>query len=277
MARTETLQLVQDRWAALCGLDKDNIIADDAAAFLLFAAIAIDEAWQRAEWTFVTKITAHITDSLDFIDLSSNTEISEVLRAYDKNPNTSTSATELEQIPVEDDVNDGVYVKDASTVVEVSVSGLVSTGTTATATTAVAHNLNVGDSTIIAGANESDYNGTFVVVTVADTTTFTYTMLADPVDTATGTITSTKATVYLYSRIRETVFTSLSDTIPFKLGKYVSLRASADFLRSEGQENKANARLSIAENALLNEIDRLERQQQHQPLQRIGSRIVGIK
>jgi len=36
MARTETVQLVRDRWAALCGLDKDNIISADADVFYEF-------------------------------------------------------------------------------------------------------------------------------------------------------------------------------------------------------------------------------------------------
>jgi len=70
----------------------------------------------------------------------------------------------------------------------VSVSTLVSTGTAATCTTSAAHGYSTGDTVEIAGANEGDYNGEFVI-TVTGTTTFTFTLGADPVDTATGTIT----------------------------------------------------------------------------------------
>ena len=76
--------------------------------------------------------------------------------------------------------------------VKISVSTLVSTGTTATCTTAVVHGYSTGDTAIIAAADQSDYNGSFTI-TVNSTTEFDYTMLADPsVDTATGTITSYK-------------------------------------------------------------------------------------
>lgn len=71
--------------------------------------------------------------------------------------------------------------------VEVSISTLVSTGTTATATS-TAHGLTSGDSVVISGAGQTEYNGTFEV-TVTDADTFTYTMTSDPaIDTATGTI-----------------------------------------------------------------------------------------
>jgi len=71
---------------------------------------------------------------------------------------------------------------------------IVSSGTTATAT-ATGHWFRNGNIVTISGANESDYNGTFVVTRVDDDT-FTYTMDADPVDTATGTITATDDEVF---------------------------------------------------------------------------------
>lgn len=74
---------------------------------------------------------------------------------------------------------------------------LTASGTTATATVAN-HGIVSGNSIIIAGANESDYNGTFSV-TVVDDDTFTYTMGGSPASPATGTITakSTKTLVEL--------------------------------------------------------------------------------
>lgn len=71
-----------------------------------------------------------------------------------------------------------------------SLSGVTSSTTTATATSAAAHNLRVGDYVQIEGASETEYNGNFRVRSVPTTTTFTYLMSADPSgSSATGTMT----------------------------------------------------------------------------------------
>lgn len=70
-----------------------------------------------------------------------------------------------------------------------SMTSIAGTGTSALATTAAAHGLRVGDYVQIKDSSDTDYNGTFRVLTTPLTTTFTYTMLADPSDdTADGTI-----------------------------------------------------------------------------------------
>ena len=67
------------------------------------------------------------------------------------------------------------------------VSGITSSGTTATVTSRFAHNLAVGCTVVIAGADQGAYNGTFTIATVPTPTTFTYTMTAAPgVSPATG-------------------------------------------------------------------------------------------
>jgi len=72
---------------------------------------------------------------------------------------------------------------------------LTSSGTTATATVAAGHGLSVGDSVTIAGATQTEYNGTYTVVTVADSTHFTYTFAGSATTPATGTITATGGAV----------------------------------------------------------------------------------
>jgi len=275
MARTETLQDTRDRWAVLCGMDKDNIIADDEAVFLELASLAMYQAWPKAEWPWAFKTIAFNVDDFSFVDLSTNTEISEVIRTYDNDPWRTNNAVEVDNQQVEDDVTDGFYVPRISKAEPVSVSGITRSGTTATVITSDDHGLAKGNSVIIDGANEGDYNGTFVVETVADDTTFTYTVANSPASPATGTITSTKAVVYAYSRIRETIYTSLSDTVPYKLGPYVSYKASALWLKGEGQEDKSLAREQMAEDILLTEIERLERQQQQQPPIKMNPRVLG--
>lgn len=74
------------------------------------------------------------------------------------------------------------YCPNALTLTSVTRSGFI-----ATATTPIAHNLAVGDQVTITGLDQSQYNGTFTIVTVPTTTTFTYTIASDTVTTpATG-------------------------------------------------------------------------------------------
>lgn len=78
---------------------------------------------------------------------------------------------------------------DAATVtlVSISLSSLVRSGSTVTATTLTDHGIATGVSVTISGAVQTDYNGTFTV-TVTGTDTFIYTIDASPATPATGTI-----------------------------------------------------------------------------------------
>jgi hypothetical protein len=69
---------------------------------------------------------------------------------------------------------------------DVAVSSITRSSTTATVT-ATAHGFTTGDQVNIRGANETDYNGDFIV-TVTDANTFTYTVSGSPTTPATGTI-----------------------------------------------------------------------------------------
>jgi hypothetical protein len=70
-----------------------------------------------------------------------------------------------------------------------SISSITRSGTTATVTTSTAHTLSDGDAVTIAGASQSDYNGTFQISYVS-TTVFTIEVANSPVTPATGTITA---------------------------------------------------------------------------------------
>jgi len=72
----------------------------------------------------------------------------------------------------------------------VSVSSLTRSGFTVTATTTANHGFASNIAVVIAGANETDYNGTFTI-TVLSLTTFIYTITTSPTTPATGTITAT--------------------------------------------------------------------------------------
>jgi len=72
----------------------------------------------------------------------------------------------------------------------IGVSQLTSSGTTATVTSFVANNVYVGDTIVVSGATQANYNGTFTVTAVnAAAKTFAYTMSGNAVSPATGTIT----------------------------------------------------------------------------------------
>jgi len=70
-----------------------------------------------------------------------------------------------------------------------TIASITRSGTTATCTTATAHNLSTGDGIYLSGASPSQYNvgspGGLAPVTVTGTTTFTYTMASDPGSSAT--------------------------------------------------------------------------------------------
>lgn len=85
-----------------------------------------------------------------------------------------------------------------------TVTSLVRSGTTATATTSVAHGFVAGETINIAGATDSAYadltnrkgtfNGSFTILSVPSTTTFTYTVTTLPASPAAGTITAVSGT-----------------------------------------------------------------------------------
>jgi hypothetical protein len=74
------------------------------------------------------------------------------------------------------------------------VTSITRSGTTATVTQ-IAHGYSVTDKIIVAGANESAYNGTFAVASIVDADTYTYTVTGSPTTPATGTITTRRKNI----------------------------------------------------------------------------------
>ena len=70
-----------------------------------------------------------------------------------------------------------------------NISSLTRVGSVVTAVTAGNHNLATGQAVTIAGADQTDYNGS-KVITVLDETSFTYSIATTPATPATGTITA---------------------------------------------------------------------------------------
>jgi len=66
----------------------------------------------------------------------------------------------------------------------IGISTFANVSTTCTITTATTHNLKVGQSVVIKGASDSNFNGTFTIATVPSSTTFTYTASSAPSSTS---------------------------------------------------------------------------------------------
>lgn len=94
-----------------------------------------------------------------------------------------------------------------------TVSSITRSSTTGTITTSTAHGLEVGDYILIAGADQSGYNGTFRIQTVPSTTTFTITVSSSTTTPATGTITAVWQNIVYRYWSYYTALASDSDTI----------------------------------------------------------------
>lgn len=66
----------------------------------------------------------------------------------------------------------------------VGIASLSNATTTATVTTTLPHMFKAGQSVIVRGATDANFNGTFTIATVPSTTTFTYTMGGTPAGTS---------------------------------------------------------------------------------------------
>lgn len=79
----------------------------------------------------------------------------------------------------------------------IGITTLTRSGSTATATTTANHNLATGVSVTIAGASQSEYNIT-ATINVVSNTQFTYTISGSPASPATGTITASFTSAYVF-------------------------------------------------------------------------------
>lgn len=88
-------------------------------------------------------------------------------------------------------VNQQAYTITVTSETAQTASGVTRSGSTATMTFGTAHGYVSGQQITVAGAVETDYNGTFTVLSVPTVATLTYTVSNSPTTPATGTITAT--------------------------------------------------------------------------------------
>jgi hypothetical protein len=91
--------------------------------------------------------------------------------------------------------------------------GLVQSSGTATATSTTAHGFSRGYNVTIAGADQTEYNGSFEILTVPSTTTFTFSVDSTATSPATGTITAVRKNIEVWYYKKPTEPTSDSSSI----------------------------------------------------------------
>jgi hypothetical protein len=144
-----------------------------------------------------------------------------------------------------------------------SVSSITRSGTTATVNTAVPHTLSDGDPVLMAGADQSEYNGIFQVQYV-DADTFTIEVSGSPATPATGTITATPYTSTYFPFVRYvgvegsgamlsitgTTWHKFSDTTYQDVGQPIDLDARTSWMDFNTLDRKRNGRITLPGNAV---------------------------
>jgi hypothetical protein len=122
-------------------------------------------------------------------------------------------------------------------------TSVTSSGTTATVTTRFSHNLAIGATVQVSGAEQGAYNGTFVIASVPTPTTFTYTMLGAPgVSPATG----------LFIRVSATNWFGSSNRVGFmdqQNGLYFEYDGQMLYAVWRNSVNQINGTVSVIQNS----------------------------
>lgn len=134
-----------------------------------------------------------------------------------------------------------IYPPIATPESSVNATTLTSIGTLATFTSSTNHGLQSGDYTIVSGAGDNAYNGTFRV-TVLSSTQFTYTCTSNPASSpATGTITSSKCNILIRYNYWPNTLSSLGESVVIP-DPYVSILVAYTFARlAQIDDERANA------------------------------------
>lgn len=192
-------------------------------------SIGTDKLWwflrKRETWTSVTnkKRYTNPSDYRKVIELRVNDKkYSEITLEddYDQNTNFRTSVVNLAQFDVAILNGWNFYILGSEFIISptedtpdtFAITSITSLSTTATVTTTSAHGLDDGDYVTIAGASQTEYNGSYQI-TVTSTTVFTYTFAGSVTTPATGTITGTWENVEMWYFYKPTEPTGDSSSI----------------------------------------------------------------
>ena len=222
--RTTTYERILQRVCALMGIPRDDLQADEEAIIREHASTALKEIWHMGSWPFCTTTEAR-TPSSNIIawEQAGEAKIDTAIAVYDKDPYGTSEAARVPFIPT----GDGIL--------------LVGTGSTA-------------DVYVTYRRYPPDLYGDEYSSTAA------YAADGQAYYSTTGDFYRAKQSTTGNAPTDTTYWERL--TIPYDFQDYVAHAAYANWLRSEGQDQKAAMQAATsAERILFSEADKLERQQ----------------
>ncbi len=225
-----TLANLQERLAFRLGEDSAPSDTNELARRLSFINEGYMKALGEHYWWFCKSIGSDTTvvgqenytlasDFRDIIEVRVDDKLStfipeyEAYGTYNYPPTAYQFDSLLQRFYIYGDQELHLLPRPSSTPSAVSVSSITQTGGTATVTTASAHGYSVNQYVTVAGANQSGYNGTFRVVSVPSTVTFTMAVDSGTTSPATGTITVTKRNIVYRYWARGTRLAENTDTV----------------------------------------------------------------
>lgn len=223
--RTITYNRFKERFSPLMGVIASDLQTDEAAMVESFFNGAVRTIWEYARWPDICVIESRTPNSSYVIEWeqTGQTEIESVFGIYDYDPHGTINTSDLAY----DIIADGVKLKGSDQTTDAVY---------------VWYRKRVPDYT------GSDYSAT---TTYAVGDQVYYSTTGDFYKCASITTGNAPTSTTYWTRL----------TIPYRFIDYCVYAAYADWLRNDGQNGKAAIQDSLANRALLKELDRLEREE----------------
>lgn len=167
----------RDRFVTLLGTTQSQ--DKKKADFWPGAGLAVSGTYGSTSDLWGTSLSASIVNSSDF-------GVAIAAEAVNGAGGNDREIDSVEMRITYKDRSSVIYFGDAATT---AITSITRASSTATVTTTAAHGFTTGQTVTISGANQAEYNGSFVI-TVTGLTTFIYAVSGAPATTATGTITA---------------------------------------------------------------------------------------
>jgi len=225
-----TVSQLQQRIAFRLGEDSAPSDSNEEARRLSFINEAYMKVLGEEYWWFLQTIGSDTTvvdqenytlptDYRDMIELRVDDKVSqfipqyEAMGTYNYPPLYYQYHSVVQKFYVYADQELHLLPRPSSAPSTLSVSTITQTSGVATVTTTTAHGYSVNQYVLIAGANESGYNGTFRVLSVPSTTSITIAVDSGTSSPATGTITITKKNIVYRYWQKPVRLTANTDTV----------------------------------------------------------------
>jgi len=225
-----TVSQLQERIAFRLGEDSAPSDTNELARRLSFINEAYMKVLGEEYWWFLQTVGSDTTvvdqenytlatDFRDMVELRVDDKVSlfmpqaEAFGTYNYPPLYYQYHSVIQKFFIYGDQELHLLPRPSSAPSSVSISSITQTSGTATVITASAHGYSVNQYVLIAGADQSGYNGTFRITSVPSTTTFKVAVDSGTTSPATGTMTVTKKNIVYRYWQKPVRLTGNSDTI----------------------------------------------------------------